>query len=73
MAPSSAKQDLTSSNQPKIKRPQARLNDMTKVTPGSIVYAVLMVGLVFSFILNSFLQVRKQVPSLYQRPRRLAH
>jgi len=46
-APSSAKQDLSASNKPKVKRPQAMLNDMKSVTAGSIAYAALMVRTYF--------------------------
>ncbi|KIM35219.1 hypothetical protein M413DRAFT_14685 [Hebeloma cylindrosporum] len=41
-APTSAKKDLSAPNKTKTKRPQAELNNMKKVTPGSIVYAALM-------------------------------
>ncbi|KAF8815987.1 hypothetical protein BYT27DRAFT_7078491, partial [Phlegmacium glaucopus] len=41
-APTSAKEDLSAPNKMKTKRPQAQLNNMKKVTPGSIVYATLM-------------------------------
>jgi hypothetical protein len=42
-APTSAKDSLSAPNKTKTKHPQAELNNMKKVTPGSIVYAALMV------------------------------
>jgi hypothetical protein len=42
-APTSAKDNLSAPNKTKTKRPQAELNNMKKVTPGSIVYAAVMV------------------------------
>jgi hypothetical protein len=37
-------------SRPKIKRPQAMLNNMKVVTPGSIAYAALMVGDLMSLV-----------------------
>ncbi|KAF8153904.1 hypothetical protein B0H34DRAFT_809548 [Crassisporium funariophilum] len=41
-APTSAKDAISAPTKTKTKRPQAQLNNMKKVTPGSIVYAALM-------------------------------
>lgn len=65
MAPSSARQELTASSRPKIKRPQAVLNNMNAVTPGSIAYAALMVSDAFDLKSSTLVDVF-QVSALHQ-------
>ena len=52
----SARDNLSAPNKTKTKQPQAELNNMKKVTPGSIVYVALMVcaPLIIDMILTPF-------------------